>query len=126
MDIGFDDFREPALRFQDVFDRVTGRAFTATGGRDVVRDLQYLRTGISYRHGQPATPHDGQINHVVAQVGHLLFEDAAGGQYLIQDFRLVGRSLKDVIYFEVACAQGYGLGDPLGHDADFQPAQVGE
>ena len=35
-------------------------------------------------------------------------------------------SLKDVVHFEVACAQGHGLGDPLGHDADFQPTQVGQ
>ena len=64
----------------------------------------HLGTRTGDRNGQPAPPHDGQIDNVIANVGDLFFAKAVFRQDFVQNLGLVGCALKEKIDLQVTSA----------------------
>jgi len=62
---------EFTLDLQNKVDRIAAGAVAAFGGRYPVRRGAHLRASVSHRHGESTSAHYGQVDYVIAQIGHL-------------------------------------------------------
>jgi hypothetical protein len=94
-------------------------------GDDVGLVLDVL-AGVGHGEGEAAGAHDGQVDDVVADEGGFFGLEFFAGEDFAEGGEFVGRSLVDVLDFEVAGAEADGLGDALGDDSGLHAAEAGE
>jgi hypothetical protein len=109
------DLFQPALAFQDEFDRVAQGAVSSATFGDVVRVFFHFIAGICHGDSKAAIPHHGQINDIVADKACFRRSELFLRQNFSKRSKLVLNALTDVVELEIARADRYGFRSPLGN-----------
>ena len=125
-DVGLDAAGERALRLEDVFDGVADGALAAAMVGDDVGFVFDVLAGVGDGEGEAAVAHDGKVDDVIADEGGFFGLEIFLRQNFAEGGEFVGRSLVDVLDFQVAGAEADGLRDALGDDSGLDAAQAGE
>jgi hypothetical protein len=121
VDVFLDALLEDTVSLKDEIDGVTPRSLSAGVGSDVVGGSLNLVAGVGGGNGQPAYPHDRQIDHVIAHVGDLVESERSTLHYFADSTNLVVLPHVDVFHTQGARTLsdrfGSTLGDYSGVDA---------
>ena len=91
-----------------------------------MRLILHLLAGIGHRNGEPALPHHGQVDHIVANVSNLIERHA----FLLHDLahrpHLEGFALINILNFQIAHAQRHSLANALGDHSKLHAPEPGK
>src|SRR5277367_1899369 len=114
VDIFLDALLEDTVRLKDEIDGITPRSLSAGIGSDVVGGGLHLAAGVGGGDGQPAYPHDRQIDYVIPHIGDLVESERSTLHDFAQGTNLVVLPHVDVFHAQGAGALGYRFGSAFG------------
>jgi len=82
--------------------------------------------GVGRGDGEPALPHDRQVNNIVADITELVERCASFSEDVVDGIHFVGLALVNELELQIVGADSDGTGVAFGDDADPQTAQTSQ